>query len=108
MTACKSGHLSTVHFLISENASFTGITNNAEYHTPLSLACVEGHHEIVKFLLANIAMASKIYDNNILIFEAATNDHIPAVRKLVNELFPLNNIKKLCRSIITMLNVEVI
>ncbi len=52
MKAAKAGNYQTAQFLLSRGAQINKPTM-ANDHTPLSLACANGHYEVAELLLLN-------------------------------------------------------
>lgn len=88
MIACKFGHLAIVQFLVYKKVSMTRITSNIGYHTPLSVACINGHYEIAKFLICKIAMTHKLYEKEKLISKGATELQTDNVRQIIDGFLP--------------------
>ena len=82
------GNISFVKYLISHGCDYSREINN---HTPLALACINGHLDIIKLLVyLGENINKKTTDGNILINEAIVADQYEVVKFLLRNGADLN------------------
>lgn len=93
MKASRSGQLCTVQYLVNNcMVDVNRATKNNE-STALSLACSNGHMQVIEFLLQSGANPLYVLkDNSNCLIEASKNGHVKIVELLIDWNYSLNEI----------------
>jgi hypothetical protein len=85
-TACISGDITAVKYLVNANVNVNVNSNVNAKHSVLLGAALHGHCDIVKYLMSVIDIGGLLYDTTMgrAVKNAASNGHLNIVEYLIN------------------------
>lgn len=93
MKAARSGQLCTCQYLVNNCSVDVNKTTKNNDSTALSLACSNGHMQVIEFLLQHGANPLYVLkDNSNCLIEASKNGHVKIVELLIDWNYSLNEI----------------